>query len=390
VRGESVPDTLEHVRRRYAEAADRLAASGEGSCCPSCPSCGHTSSASGLGCGDPVPLAGLLPGETVLDLGSGPGIDALRAAAYVRPGGRVWGVDATPEMVALAGENARREGVGDVEFLEGDMESLPLPDGCVDVVISNCVINLARDKDRVFAELVRVLRPGGRLVVADTVFRGDVDRLPAGVASDPDAWAGCVSGSLEERDYVRRLQTAGLVGISLVPLGTWYYFGERLELASALVRAYKPGSGAVRVRPAERRDGRAVLRLLRQAGLPLTGVSAGLGSGFVVAGSEAGQVVGSAGLETYGAVGLVRSVAVDPAWRGCGVGRQLVSAVEDLARNRGVRELYLLTTDAAAYFERLGFRRRDRADLPADVAARSAAVAACPATAEVLARDLSG
>jgi arsenite methyltransferase len=162
-----------------------------------------------LGCGNPTALAQLAPGEFVLDLGSGGGIDVLLSARRVGPEGKAYGLDMTDEMLALARENQRQAGVDNVEFLKGEIENIPLPDDSVDVIISNCVINLSTDKDRVFAEAFRVLKPGGRFAVSDMVFRGDLALVPESVKADVQAWAGCVAGALEEQDYLARLRAAG-------------------------------------------------------------------------------------------------------------------------------------------------------------------------------------
>lgn len=162
-----------------------------------------------LGCGNPTALADLQPGEVVLDLGSGGGIDVLLSARRVGASGKVYGLDMTDEMLALARENQSRAGVENVEFLKGDMEAIPLPEETIDVLISNCVINLAVDKDRVLAEALRVLRPGGRLAVSDIVFQGDMTRIPSSLLEDVEAWSGCVAGALEESDYLARLRRAG-------------------------------------------------------------------------------------------------------------------------------------------------------------------------------------
>jgi SAM-dependent methyltransferase len=167
-----------------------------------------------LGCGNPTALADLRPGEVVLDLGSGGGIDVLLSARRVGRTGKAYGLDMTDDMLALAEENKARAGVDNVEFLRGEIEDIPLPDASVDVIISNCVINLSADKDRVFAEAFRVLRPGGRLAVSDMVLRGS---LPAEVAELVAAWTGCVAGALEEHDYRAKLEAAGFVDIDIKP-----------------------------------------------------------------------------------------------------------------------------------------------------------------------------
>ncbi len=162
--------------------------------------------AASLGCGNPTALAELKPGEIVLDLGSGGGIDVLLSARRVGPTGKAYGVDMTDEMLALARENQRKAGVQNVEFLKGDIESIPLPHNSVDVIISNCVINISADKDRVLEEAFRVLKPGGRLAVSDIVVRGE---MPGELRRRADLWALCVSGALEEREYRSKLTRAG-------------------------------------------------------------------------------------------------------------------------------------------------------------------------------------
>jgi ubiquinone/menaquinone biosynthesis C-methylase UbiE len=167
-----------------------------------------------LGCGNPTALIELKPGETVLDLGSGGGIDVLLSARRVGPTGKAYGLDMTDDMLALARENQRQAGVENVEFLKGEIEKIPLPDNSVDVVISNCVINLSADKDRVLREAFRVLKPGGRFAVSDIVVRGEV---PAEVRQSMLLWVGCVAGALEEKEYVAKLAQAGFARISVEP-----------------------------------------------------------------------------------------------------------------------------------------------------------------------------
>jgi SAM-dependent methyltransferase len=168
-----------------------------------------------LGCGNPTALAELKPGEIVLDLGSGGGIDVLLSARRVGPAGKAYGLDMTDEMLALARENQRKSGLTNVEFLKGDIESIPLPDNSVDVIISNCVINLSSDKDRVIAEAFRVLKPGGRFAVSDVVVRGD--DIPAAVRRSMELWVGCVSGALEENNYRDKLTKAGFRDVDVEP-----------------------------------------------------------------------------------------------------------------------------------------------------------------------------
>jgi len=167
-----------------------------------------------LGCGNPTALAQLQPGETVLDLGSGGGIDVLLSAKRVGPTGKAFGLDMTDEMLALARENRKKAGVENVEFLKGTIEEIPLPDNSVDVIISNCVINLSGDKDRVLREAFRVLKPNGRLAVSDVVIRGEV---PAAVRRSMELWVGCIAGAMQETEYRQKLQAAGFESVDVEP-----------------------------------------------------------------------------------------------------------------------------------------------------------------------------
>jgi len=274
----SEPDIRQIVKDKYGKAALRVTG-GSGSAC-----CGSTASSRGecdpitsriydasqtaalpatavaasLGCGNPTALADLKPGEIVLDLGSGGGIDVLLSAQRVGPTGKAYGLDMTDEMLALARENQRKAGATNVEFLEGELESIPLPDGSVDVIISNCVINLSGDKDRVLAEAFRVLRRGGRFAVSDVVVRGEV---PTEIRRSVELWIGCVAGALEESQYREKLAKAGFEAIDVEPTRIYraedareFLTGAGLDLEaiaphvdgkfmSAFVRARKPARG---------------------------------------------------------------------------------------------------------------------------------------------------
>jgi SAM-dependent methyltransferase len=210
-----------------------------------------------LGCGNPTALAELKAGETVLDLGSGGGIDVLLSARRVGPTGKAYGLDMTDEMLALARENQRKAGVKNVEFLKGEIEHIPLPDNSVDVVISNCVINLSGDKDRVLREAFRVLKPGGRFAVSDVVTRGDI---PAEVRQNMLLWVGCIAGALQDWEYVAKLAKAGFDGIDIQPTRIYsvedartFLSGQGIDVdpmaaavqgkfISAFIRATKPAS----------------------------------------------------------------------------------------------------------------------------------------------------
>jgi arsenite methyltransferase len=266
----------EVVQDRYGQAALRVTEGKSSSCCGASACCGEetwdpiTSNLydeqqragvpaeamlASLGCGNPTALANLNLGETVLDLGSGGGIDVLLSAKRVGPTGKAFGLDMTDEMLALARENQRKAGARNVEFLKGEIESIPLPDNSVDVIISNCVINLSGDKDKVLREAFRVLKPGGRFAVSDVVVRGNV---PDEVRRSMDLWVGCVGGALKDSDYIAKLARSGFEDIDIEPTRIYdaedarqFLVGEGLnaeailpqvegKFMSAFVRAVKP------------------------------------------------------------------------------------------------------------------------------------------------------
>jgi ubiquinone/menaquinone biosynthesis C-methylase UbiE len=250
-------DIKEIVKEKYGEAARRVAA-GETGCCGGTSCCGGSAAEgipsardpitsglygaderallptaavnASLGCGNPTALAELREGETVLDLGSGGGIDVLLSARRVGPSGKVYGLDMTDEMLELARENQRISGIQNVEFLKGDLEEIPLPAGSVDVIISNCVINLSADKDRSLREAFRVLKPGGRFAVSDVVVRGEV---PAAIRRSVELWIGCVAGALEEKEFERKLRDAGFTDVEIVPTRIYGVEDARDFLAEA-------------------------------------------------------------------------------------------------------------------------------------------------------------
>jgi SAM-dependent methyltransferase len=266
----------EVVKEKYGQAALRVNAGGSSccgasaaldACCDPITSDLYDAAQTGqlpqeavlasLGCGNPTALAQLNPGETVLDLGSGGGIDVLLSARRVGPSGKAYGLDMTDEMLALARENQRKAGVENVEFLKGEIENIPLPDNSVDVIISNCVINLSGDKDRVLREAFRVLKPGGRFAVSDVVTRGEV---PADVRQNMLLWVGCIAGALRDYDYVVKLAKAGFDKIDIDPTRVYniedaraFLTGQGVDVdaiapqvegkfMSAFIRATKPAS----------------------------------------------------------------------------------------------------------------------------------------------------
>ncbi len=241
-------DVREQVKQKYGSAARAVAQSGSlKSCCdPGLRCCDPITTnlysdgekglipekavQASLGCGNPTALAELKPGETVLDLGSGGGIDVLLSARRVAPGGKAYGLDMTDDMLALARENQRKSGVENVEFLKGEIENIPLPDNSVDVIISNCVINLSAVKDRVLREAFRVLKPGGRFAVSDVVVRGAV---PDAVRQSMLLWVGCMAGALEEQDYRAKLAAAGFSDVAVEPTRVYSVEDARKPLAEA-------------------------------------------------------------------------------------------------------------------------------------------------------------
>ena len=276
---DTLTDLRSNVSKKYGEAATRVIEGSTSSCCTgSSACCGATTEAwdpitsdlydekqaagvpaeallASLGCGNPTALAELNPGETVLDLGSGGGIDVLLSAKRVGPTGKVYGLDMTDEMLALANANKERAGATNVEFLKGEIEKIPLPDNSVDVIISNCVINLSGDKRKVLNEAFRVLKPGGRFAVSDVVVRGDV---PEAVKKNMELWIGCVAGALEEREFLGMLRDVGFRNAGIEPTRVYkaedaaaFLTGSGLDanefasqidgkFLSAFVRATKP------------------------------------------------------------------------------------------------------------------------------------------------------
>jgi len=270
----SASNIKEAVKEKYGQAALRAVAGGS-SCCGSAPSaeggCDPITSSlydgsqtgqvpkeavlASLGCGNPTALARLSPGETVLDLGSGGGIDVLLSARRVGPSGKAYGLDMTDEMLALARENQKKAGIENAEFLKGEIENIPLPDNSVDVIISNCVVNLSADKDRVIRESFRVLKPGGRFAVSDVVVEGEV---PGQVRQSVLLWIGCIAGALGNDEYVSKLAQAGFENIAVEPTRVYdvedarqFLAGQRFDVdalapqvagkfMSAFIRARKP------------------------------------------------------------------------------------------------------------------------------------------------------
>lgn len=390
---------------------------------------------SGLGCARLESVVALYPGEVLLDIGSGPGLETISLARRVEPAW-AFGLDPVPRMLKVASDNARRAGVRNASFLKGSVEDIPLADESVDVVVSNCVINLSVDKRQAMREILRVLRPGGRVAVADIVWLGTPS---ASVRASAQAWASCIGGALEADEYTRLLEEVGFVSPRLEILHTvdagpapahgearmsrsaarnlWpaacgcagaeegslrktegghgnaavssepeerqISSPEEPVLASALVTAAKSGfpDGSVEIRKAGGADLGIVTRILQTAQLPVAGVEEHFDE-FLVAFAPDGTIVGVAGLERYSSSALLRSVAVLPRWRRMGVGRRLVSA--QLSKLDPGTHVYLLTTTAPRYFHSLGFREVPESAVLPEARQSSEFRGACPRSAVLM------
>lgn len=358
--------------------------------------------ANSFGCGNPAAFSDVKEGEVVLDVGSGAGIDCLIAARRVGPTGRVIGLDMTPAMIEKARENARRAGVSNVEFRLGEAEAMPVADGSADWVISNCVINLAPDKRKVFREVTRVLKPGGRIAISDIVFADDMPELPASLRNDPELYVACVAGAIPESEYLAAMREAGLVDVAVTArmvygeetVGAFFREtldrfdgGERLgsflgelkaavagRVWSARIVGRKPGgseqtperlSEPVTIEAAHEGDAAAIEALLAEVELPAAEIREQIGN-FLVA-RAGGRLVGCVGLELYGKAALLRSLAVLPEHRGQGLGARLAAEILERARSLGASEAVLLTTTVQAMAGAMGFEEVPRESVPAEV-----------------------
>lgn len=347
-----------------------------------------------FGCGNPHAFSQVAPGQTVLDIGSGAGIDCLIAADRVGPSGRVIGIDMTEAMLERARANAAEAGADNVEFRLGDAEAMPVDDSSCDWAISNCVINLAPDKPKVFAEIARVLRPGGRVAISDIVFADDVGDLPEVLRRDMGLVAACVGGAVREREYLEAMRGAGLVDVEVIQRQVFdgaqiaavvdelrddVGGGERLDsfladaasrvagrVWSARIVARRPsgsprGAGEATPRAAAVEDLSAIAKLLVANELPAHHVDDSLGDFLVV--DEDGGVIGCIAVESHGDDALLRSLAVQRSARNRGVGGRLAEAAIALARRRGHRRAVILTSTVREWAQRRGFREIPRAEL---------------------------
>ncbi len=336
-----------------------------------------------LGLGDPVSIADLREGETVLDLGSGPGRDLLAAAHAVGATGRAIGIDFTTEMIERARASAIDAGLDNVAILDGDLEHLPVHCGAVDVVISNCVINLVDDKRRALIEAFRALRPGGRFAVLDTAFS---DEPGTELRESNDSWCSCVGGALVESDYKAMLQEIGFKDVKIERIAS--DCGEEcststIQQLAVAVTARKPGDwepGKTVLRPAVPADRPAIDALLTAAGLPTDG----LRTEDCVVALQASTVIGAIALERYGSSTMLRSLVVASEHRKNSMGRRLVITALEIARWSGAAEIHLYTENAQGFFSDFGFEAVS-GEMIKDACARSALVAGqCCTTATAM------
>jgi len=416
-----VENIRDSVRERYAKAIKNTTpCCGSGGCCTSASGGDILSMTKGnydgatlektpehmadqsFGCGNPFTEARIHPGETVLDLGSGAGLDLFLASKMTGPHGKVIGLDMTDEMLATAGENLK--GIANVTLVKGYIEEMPLEDDSVDVVISNCVINLSPDKGKVLKEAFRVLRPGGRFCVSDTVFLRPVSGR---AAKNLAAWSGCISGALLEEEYSTKMEEAGFEHVEVRRKKTYHvpesvaemFFPdlsveERREidgaLASAIVMGKKPSAELVEgrdytVRRASAEDVPAITSLLEKNGLTPLGVAEAPENYLVL---ERSGVAAVAGMEIRGGNGLLRSLAVRSYDRKKRFGERMTRAILDDALSRGVRNVYLLTETAVRFFERAGFAIVGRDDIPSDLLSSSALDLVCPTSSTAMEKRL--
>jgi arsenite methyltransferase len=408
-------DSRESVRKKYAQAiTDKL------SCCDSPtynnPVTGNLYEANDVeglpediikasfGCGNPTALAQLYAGEVVLDLGSGAGLDVLLSAKRVGPYGKAYGLDMTDEMLAAAKENQERSGIFNAEFLKGHIESIPLSDNIIDVIVSNCVINLSADKDRVLQEAYRVLKPGGRFAISDIVLTRE---LPASIQRNITAWVGCIAGALLEREYQEKLIAAGFTDIEIISTRNYDFSdeqsasflpelteAERLDfngsLISAFIRAKKPANVLVEgkeyaIRTALENDLPIIGTLLTENDLTTSGVRDNLAN-FLVADYQG--VIGVIGIEFAGNGAMLRSMAVSKELRKRSIATALVERSLERSHQLGVKEVYIMTNTADRFAARWGFYKIQRSEIPKDIMMSSALSNLCPSTSICMKLDL--
>ncbi|MBU2700385.1 ubiquinone/menaquinone biosynthesis C-methylase UbiE/N-acetylglutamate synthase-like GNAT family acetyltransferase [Sporomusaceae bacterium BoRhaA] len=411
-------DIRETVQQRYAKLiVEKSCSSSPKSCCGDLASktaqqitdgLYHTDEVAGLpenmlalslGCGNPTSLGPLYAGEVVLDLGSGAGLDVLLSARRVGPTGKAYGLDMTDEMLEVARVNQKKAGIENAEFLKGHIEAIPLETESIDVVVSNCVINLSGDKDKVMREIARVLKPGGRIAVSDIVIK---KALPKKIQENVLAWVGCIAGALTEEEYRHKLEKAGLKNIECI-VTKEYDFADLLaknnislspeewadakgSLVSAFIRAKKPAREWTpgidyTIRQATDNDWPGIRDVLTASGLPIVGLDLNIHH-FIVA--DRGPIIGVLGAQYEQNKALIRSFAVISELRKAGVGMALWHQMQIQLKSKRIAEAYLLTETAQDYFKRTGFYEINRAEVPLSLLKESGLDQACPCTSHCM------
>lgn len=409
----------EIVREKYTEVASQSKSQNTASCCGCGPTCGtdgdfigimaedytklsgYVADADlGLGCGLPTQFAQIKKGDTVIDLGSGAGNDAFVARAETGIEGKVIGIDFTEAMLTKARANAEKLGFNNVEFRFGDIEQMPVNNGVANVVVSNCVLNLVPNKANVFKEIYRVLKSNGHFSISDIVVVGE---LPENLRHAAEMYAGCVSGAIQKEAYLGLIEQTGFVNLTLqkdreifLPDSILSTFLSTDEITafrnsgtgiySITVYAEKPSTSEalteLEIRTAKPSDFSSVVGLLKQTGLPTEDLNPAL-SNFLLAFADE-KLVGSAGVEINGTYGLLRSVSVLNEFRNYKIARRLVNDLTKQVRLEGVKELYLITTTADSYFEKQGFERINRENVPVEIAQSQQFSSICPSSAVVM------
>ncbi len=407
----------EIVRQKYAQIAEQDPSLNAASCCGAGPSSkevcnimtddysdlqGYTAEADlGLGCGLPTQFAKIQKGNVVIDLGSGAGNDCFVARSETGAEGKVIGIDFTEAMISRARINAEKLGYHNVEFRQGDIEAMPVSDNVADVIVSNCVLNLVPNKRNVFAEIFRVMKPGGHFSISDIVLLGE---LPEQLQEAAEMYAGCVSGAIAKEEYLGLIEQAGFEGITLQKQKPIYLPDDILEkyLTTEEIAAFRAGASGIEsitvyaekpvqapeveleFSAATSRDFADVAHLLQSENLPTDDLSPEVPH-FLLARAK-GTLVGVAGLEIYGTDALLRSVAVHKDYRNFRIAQRLTNDLIKQVKLIGVKDVYLITTTADKYFEKQGYARIDRATAPASISATQQFSSLCPSSAVVMHR----
>ncbi len=409
----------EIVRQKYAEIAEQDPSLNAASCCGAGPTSkevckimaddynqfdGYVAEADlGLGCGLPTQFAKIQRGNVVIDLGSGAGNDCFVARSETGAEGKVIGIDFTEAMISRARTNAEKLGYHNVEFRQGDIEAMPVSDNVADVIVSNCVLNLVPNKRNVFAEIFRVLKPGGHFSISDIVLLGE---LPEHLQEAAEMYAGCVSGAIAKEEYLRLIEKAGFENITLQKQKPIYLPDDILQnyLSAEEIAAFRAGTSGIEsitvyaekpavpadveleISAAGAQDLPEVAHLLQTENLPTDDLSPELPY-FLLARAN-GTLVGVAGLEVYGTDALLRSVAVHKDFRNFRIARRLTNDLLKQAKLNGIKDVYLITTTADKYFEKQGYTRVERESVPVSIGTTQQFGSLCPSSAVVMHRRI--